>query len=69
MRYTFEFALTPYELAIVTNSGAIPRPAGVNATIIQTDLPVFGFYEAGTYTAAPFGQGTFISESAINAVN
>lgn len=63
-RYTFEFLLTPFEFAIITQSGAIPRPAGVNATIFNTNTPVFGFSEAGTDSAAPFGQAPFIQEGA-----
>ena len=69
MRYTFEFLLTPYEFAIVTQSGALPRPAGVGAIVITTDIPVFGFSEAGTVSAAPFGQAPFIQEGAIHAAN
>jgi hypothetical protein len=64
IRYTFEFLLTGYEFAIMTQSGAIPRPAGVGATIFNTNLPVFGFSEAGTESAAPFGQAPFIQEGA-----
>lgn len=64
LRYTFEFELTPYEFAIMTQSGALPNPAGVGAILIATALPVFGFSEAGTDSAAPFGQAPFISESA-----
>jgi hypothetical protein len=30
--YNFEFALQPFEIAIVTNSGVLPRPVGVAAT-------------------------------------
>jgi len=67
MRYTFEFLLTPYEFAIMTQSGALPRPAGVNATLIAVSLPVFGFSEAGTDSAAPFGQAPFMQEGAIHA--
>jgi Protein of unknown function (DUF2612) len=32
MVYVFEFPLEPYEVAIVTNSGVLPKPAGVLAT-------------------------------------
>jgi hypothetical protein len=32
--YTFEFALTPVELAIVSTSGILPTPAGVSFTIV-----------------------------------
>lgn len=68
MRYTFEFELTPYEFAVITQSGALPRPAGVSATIFQSALPLFGFSEAGE-SACPFGQGVFVSEGATHAAN
>ena len=37
MTYTFEFTppLTPVEFAIVSQSGVLPRPAGVRATVVQ----------------------------------
>jgi hypothetical protein len=35
MIYHFEFILTPVEAAIVSQSGALPKPAGVAATIVQ----------------------------------
>lgn len=38
MTYRFKFFLTPVELAIVQQSGVIPKPAGVNATILQPPL-------------------------------
>ena len=64
MRYTFEFYLQPWEKAIVTQSGALPRPTGVLASILEVQLPnVFGFAEAGTVSAAPFNQGTFYLNS------
>lgn len=65
LRYTFEFLLTDYEYAIMTQSGAIPRPAGVGGHIITTDAPVFGFSEAA---AAPFDQAPFIQEGATHAI-
>lgn len=68
LRYVFEFDLTPYEFAIMTQSGALPRPAGVNASLFQSALPLFGFSEAGV-SAAPFGQGVFVPQGAINAAN
>ena len=68
LRYVFEFDLTPYEFAIMTQSGALPRPAGVNASLFQSALPLFGFSEAGL-SAAPFGQGVFVPQGAINAAN
>lgn len=58
IRYTFEFALTPSEFAIVTQSGAFPRPAGVLASYFNSPLPLFGFSEAGE-SAAPFDEGVF----------
>ena len=68
LRYTFEFDLTPYEFAIMTQSGALPRPAGVNASLFQSALPLFGFSEAGA-SAAPFGQGVFVPQGAMNEAN
>ena len=35
MTYTFNFALTPIELAIVDQSGVLPKPVGVQATVVQ----------------------------------
>lgn len=65
LRYTFEFILTPYEISVLTQSGAIPRPAGVSATIINVEAPVFGFSEA--VGSAPFGQAPFIQEGSTYA--
>ena len=62
MRYTFEFALQPYEISILENSGAIPHSTGVLATaIIVTPSATLGFAEADCWV--PFGQGTFASPS------
>jgi len=66
LRYTFEFDLAPYEIAIMTQSRALPRPAGVKAFLFNGVLPMFGFSEAG-YSAAPFGEGVFIPETATYA--
>lgn len=35
MTYVFEFALSPVEMAIVSQSGAIPKPTGVAASVVQ----------------------------------
>ena len=35
MIYHFEFILTPVEAAIVQQSGVLPRPAGVFASVVQ----------------------------------
>ncbi|WP_050450482.1 DUF2612 domain-containing protein [Bordetella bronchiseptica] len=62
MRFTFEFFLLPFEMAILTQSNAIPRPAAVGVSIAEIPTPnVFGFMEAGN-GMAPFGQGTFFTE-------
>lgn len=68
MRYTFEFLLSSYEFAIVTQSGALPRPSGVSASLINTSLPVFGFSEAGV-GYGNFADSTFISQNAQYAIN
>lgn len=61
MQYTFEFFMYLYELAILQSAGVIPRPTGVEVTILQVDIPgTFGFSEAGIYQ--PFGYGTFGSD-------
>lgn len=63
MRYVFEFALQPFELAIMTQSGAVPRPAAVLASVLQVDLPhTFGFQEGGMQ---PFGSGVFFTSSGL----
>lgn len=64
MRYVFEFTLQPFELAILTQSGAVARPAAVLAQVITVDVPTtFGFAEAGIYQ--PFGQGVFFNANAL----
>jgi len=59
MRYTFEFYLEPWEVAIITQSGALPRPTGVLATMVQIPQgATFGFNEGD---GATFGEGTFFN--------
>lgn len=58
MRLVFEFGLEPFELSIVQNSGAIPRPAGVGVEILQVPPGTFGFVEAGALSN-PWDVGTF----------
>lgn len=65
MAYTFEFQLQPYELAILTQSGVAPRPAGVKLYINQARTTFFGFAGGGT-GVRPFNQGTF-APGVINA--
>jgi hypothetical protein len=52
MTYTFEFQLSPVQFAIVAQSGVLPRPAGVQVTIIQIGL----VNDGGVVT---LGQGIF----------
>lgn len=62
-RYVFEFSLEPYELAILTQSGAIPKPAAVLASVLQVDLSsTFGFLEG---LMQPFGSGVFFTSSGL----
>lgn len=63
MAYVFEFVLQPFEIDILTQGGIFLRPAGVGATLITSEFPVFGFSEMGTTYAAPFGQAPFIAET------
>lgn len=59
MRYVFEFELEPFELAIILQSGAITRPAGVDSVILEVvAASTFGFMEAG---GQPFGSGVFFN--------
>lgn len=58
LRFTFEFFLEPFEYVIITQTGVAPRPAGVLATVLQSDpSQTFGFAEAIQFQ--PFDQGTF----------
>ena len=60
MRYTFEFPLAPWEIQVMSQPGIFLRPAGVQVGILIITLPAFGFKEAGTASAAPFGQAPFV---------
>lgn len=66
-RYVFEFVLSDVELAIMLNSSAVPRSAGVLVSIMQLDpSTTFGFAEAGLQ---PFEQGVFFSSSGLQNAN
>ncbi len=57
LRFVFEFFLPAYMLAILQQSGAVPRPAGVQLFGLQVDVAgTFGFAGSGMQ---PFGQGAF----------
>lgn len=60
MQYTFLFPLSITEYAILAQSKALPRPAGVKAFIkvIPAASNLFGFAEASP-DSKPFGFGTF----------
>ena len=61
MRLTFEFSLQPFEQAILTQSGVIPRPAGVQLFLAEVpNLACFGFAEMGA-GITPFNDGTFFN--------
>lgn len=61
MRYTFEFVLQSFESAIILQSGAFPKPAGVEINYLQTaPSDTFGFKEANTF--APFNCGAFFNQ-------
>lgn len=58
MRFVFEFSLTTTEYAILTQSGALPHPAGVAYSVVVIPGGTFGFEEAGP-AALPFDVGSF----------
>lgn len=69
IRFVFEFPLYDYEIAILTQSNAVPRPAAVLAQVMQVDISsTFGFAESGD--SQPFNQGVFFNPSIgiINAI-
>lgn len=68
IRYVFEFALQPWERAVLIGGGALPRPAGVGATIAEIPVMTFGFAEAGT-GSQPFNQAPFLNNGAVNNAN
>lgn len=59
MRFVFEFSLTNVEYAILTQSGALPHPAGVfYSVVVIAAAGNFGFSEMG-YGAQTFDNGVF----------
>lgn len=67
VRYVFEFSLSDVELAIMLNSGVVPRTAGVLVSVMQIDpSTTFGFAEADLQ---PFEQGVFFSTSGLQNAN
>ena len=59
MRFVFEFSLTNIEYAILTQSGALPHPAGVRySVLVLPTAGLFGFFENGPLVQ-PFDYGVF----------
>ena len=68
IRFSFQFSLDPWEVAVLTNGGVLPRPAGVGATIAQIPINTFGFAEAGS-GSQPFNQAPFLNNGAVANAN
>lgn len=65
--YVFSFDLSPVEWAILLNSNAVAKPAGVSVSIMSLDFNnTFGFAEADMQ---PFESGTFFPDSGIQDAN
>lgn len=60
MQFVFNFALTVVETAILTQSGALPHPAGVLYSVIIVRPALFGFRGQGS-SVRPFNFGVFNS--------
>lgn len=59
MRFVFEFSLSDIEYAILTQSGALPHPAGVAYSVLVIPTAgLFGFKENGPLVQ-PFDHGVF----------
>ena len=59
MRYVFEGDLSASDAAIISNSGVLPRPAGVLVEVLTFPAATFGF-ASDSY---PFGDGVFYSRT------
>jgi Protein of unknown function (DUF2612)/PASTA domain len=59
MEFVFNFRLTKVEYAILTQSGALPHPAGVFYSVVVIPTGLFGFQ--GYTGALPFNFGVFNS--------
>ena len=58
MQFVFNFALTTIEYAILTQSGALPHPAGVFFSVVVVRQGLFGFQGQGP-NVKPFNIGVF----------
>lgn len=59
MQYTFKFSLTVTEFAILSQSGVLPRPAGVETSIVVIPSDQFFGFSESLDDCLPFGQGPF----------
>jgi Protein of unknown function (DUF2612) len=59
MRYVFEGDLSAADAAIISNSGVLPRPAGVLVEVLTLPAATFGFAS----DSFPFGDGVFYSRT------
>lgn len=58
MQFVFNFSLTTVEYAILTQSGALPHPAGVFYSVLVIRQGLFGFQGQGA-SVRPFNFGVF----------
>ncbi|KWO48987.1 DUF2612 domain-containing protein [Burkholderia territorii] len=65
MQYVFEFPMSILEVAVLTQSGVLPRPTGVLCNLVEATDDVFGFSNT-LDDFQPFNQGVF-SSGALNA--
>lgn len=62
MQFVFNFALSPVERAIVSQSGVLPHPAGVLYSVIIVPVAsLFGFRNSSPGSVLPFNYGVFNS--------
>ena len=62
MQFVFNFALSPVERAIVSQSGVLPHPAGVFYTVVIAPVAsLFGFRNINPGSVLPFNYGVFNS--------
>lgn len=62
MQFVFNFALSPVERAIVSQSGVLPHPAGVlYSVVIVPTAHLFGFRNVNPGSVLPFNYGVFNS--------
>jgi len=61
MFFVFEFALEPWEIAVLSQGGALPEPTGVLSNILFSDTMPSGFSQQTG--APPFDQGIFFNRA------